>query len=63
MTLQLSPSYRTVVQKDTYRGLELVSAVQDSIKDPSPSVAALGIRALAILCEHEVLDFYTAFKV
>ena len=54
---------RRVILKDPYRGLELVSAVQESILDPSPSVSALGLRALAAMCGAQVLDFYKAFKV
>ena len=54
---------RRVILKDPYRGLELVSAVQESILDPSPSISALGLRVLTAMCEAQVLDFYKAFKV
>ena len=53
---------RSIVEKDPFRGLELVSAVQEALHDPSPCVSALGLRALGIMCETEVLDFYKAFK-
>ena len=49
--------------KDAHRGLELISAVQEAVHDPSPGVAALGLRSLSTMCEHDVLDFYLAFKV
>ena len=52
-----------MVLKDAHRGLELISAVQEAVNDPSPGVAALGLRSLSVICEHDVLDFYLAFKV
>ncbi|GFH22215.1 hypothetical protein HaLaN_19643, partial [Haematococcus lacustris] len=30
----------------------------DAVLDPSPDVAALGLSALAPLCQADVLDFY-----
>ena len=57
------PPDRAVVVKDAHRGLELISAVQEAVNDPSPGVAALGLRSLSAMCEHDVLDFYLAFKV
>lgn len=46
------------------RGVELVSALQQCIRDADcPAAAALGLEALGVLCEEDVLDFYKAWKV
>lgn len=46
------------------RGVELVSALQQCISDAGcPAAAALGLEALGVLCEEDVLDFYKAWKV
>ncbi|GIL62056.1 hypothetical protein Vafri_16372, partial [Volvox africanus] len=50
--------------RDPGRGVELVSALQQAIRDPDcPAAAALGLEALAVLAEEDVLDFYTAYRV
>ncbi|GLI61002.1 hypothetical protein VaNZ11_003262, partial [Volvox africanus] len=55
---------RAVCDRDPGRGVELVSALQQAIRDPDcPAAAALALEALAVLAEEDVLDFYKAYRV
>lgn len=54
---------RSVVQHEPFKGLELVCALQEAVLDPSPCVSALGLHAMTVMCETDVLDFYKAWQV
>ncbi|KAL0024565.1 hypothetical protein WJX79_008006 [Trebouxia sp. C0005] len=54
---------RDVCDHDSTRGLELVRAIQECVEDQCESVAALGLQAIALLCEDDVLEFYAAWRV
>lgn len=36
---------------------------QECVEDECESVATLGLRAIALLCEDDVLEFYAAWRV
>lgn len=38
-------------------------ALQECVGDKCESVAALGLQAIALLCEDDVLEFYAAWRV
>lgn len=63
MALSPTDPNRSVVQHDPFKGLELVCALQEAVLDPSPCVSALGLHAMTIMCETDVLDFYKAWQV
>ncbi|KAL3139450.1 hypothetical protein ABBQ38_003780 [Trebouxia sp. C0009 RCD-2024] len=54
---------RDVCRHDSSRGVELVRAIQECVEDPYEAVAALGLQAIALLCEDDVLEFYAAWRV
>ncbi|KAL0048382.1 hypothetical protein WJX82_001959 [Trebouxia sp. C0006] len=54
---------RDVCDHDSTRGVELVRAIQECMEDKCESVAALGLQAIALLCEDDVLEFYAAWRV
>ncbi len=37
--------------------------LQECMEDKCESVAALGLQAIALLCEDDVLEFYAAWRV
>ncbi|DBA89263.1 TPA: hypothetical protein ACH3X1_016403 [Trebouxia sp. C0004] len=54
---------RDVCHHDSTRGVELARAIQECMEDNCESVAALGLQAIALLCEDDVLEFYAAWRV
>ncbi|KAI5062948.1 hypothetical protein GOP47_0021495 [Adiantum capillus-veneris] len=56
-------SLRDVCRLDADRGVELILSVQACIQSESFIVKALGLESLAWLCQHDVIDFYTAWEV
>lgn len=45
------------------RGLELLGCLQDSLTDPHPAVAALGLEGLDLLLSDDDLDFYKTWPL
>jgi hypothetical protein len=53
----------SIVMKDPAQGLDLVSAIQESLEDASPCVSALSLIVLRNMCASGVLDLYKTWKV
>ncbi|MCO5566913.1 hypothetical protein L7F22_020597 [Adiantum nelumboides] len=56
-------SLKNVCKLDADRGVEMILSVQACIESGSVTVKALGLESLAWLCQHDVIDFYTAWDV
>ena len=59
MRLARAACVREVCVEDPARGTELVLLIQEALGDEAAGVVALGLQALAALCEADVVDFYT----
>eukprot|EP00798_Chlamydomonas_sp_ICE-L_P015799 gene15799-21923_t len=49
-----------VCEKEPFKGVELVVAIQDCLQDENTQVAATGMIALTALCREDAVDFYKA---
>jgi hypothetical protein len=52
-----------VCTDDPVKGTELVLLIQSGLQDSLPGVVALHLQSLCTLCEEDVVDFYTAWRV
>ncbi|KAK9067315.1 hypothetical protein SSX86_014641 [Deinandra increscens subsp. villosa] len=54
---------RDVCQKNPDRGVDIILSVEACIESTDAIIQALGIQSLSLLCEADVVDFYTAWGV
>ncbi|KAJ0711363.1 hypothetical protein HanOQP8_Chr09g0323011 [Helianthus annuus] len=54
---------RDVCQKNPDRGVDIILSVEACIESTDAIIKALGIQSLSLLCEADVIDFYTAWGV
>uniref|UniRef100_A0A0D9UX89 DUF3730 domain-containing protein n=1 Tax=Leersia perrieri TaxID=77586 RepID=A0A0D9UX89_9ORYZ len=59
----IAASVRDVCKQNPDRGVDLILSVSASIESRDSVVQALGLESLSYLCEADVVDFYTAWKV
>ncbi|XP_039143794.1 protein RST1 isoform X3 [Dioscorea cayenensis subsp. rotundata] len=59
----IAASVRDVCKHHPDRGVDLILSVSSSIESQDFVLQALGFESLAYLCEADVVDFYTAWKV
>lgn len=52
-----------VCKKNPDRGVDIILSVEACIESTDAIIQALGIQSLALLCEADVIDFYTAWGV
>lgn len=61
--ISMAVTIRDVCQKNPDRGVDIILSVETCIESTDPIIQALGIQSLALLCEADVIDFYTAWGV
>uniref|UniRef100_A0A0D3EK24 DUF3730 domain-containing protein n=1 Tax=Oryza barthii TaxID=65489 RepID=A0A0D3EK24_9ORYZ len=59
----IAASVRDVCKQNPDRGVDLILSVSACIESRDSVVQALGLESLSYLCEEDVVDFYTAWKV
>uniref|UniRef100_A0ACD5VJS0 Uncharacterized protein n=1 Tax=Avena sativa TaxID=4498 RepID=A0ACD5VJS0_AVESA len=59
----IAASVRDVCKENPDRGVDLILSVSYCIESRDSVVQALGLESLSYLCEADVVDFYTAWKV
>ncbi|PNT70012.1 hypothetical protein BRADI_2g04280v3 [Brachypodium distachyon] len=59
----IAASVRDVCKQNPDRGVDLILSVSSCIESRDSVVQALGLESLSYLCEADVVDFYTAWKV
>ncbi|KAF8704854.1 hypothetical protein HU200_031092 [Digitaria exilis] len=63
ISLSIASSIRDVCKHNPDRGVDLILSVSFCIESRDSVVHALGLESLSYLCEADVVDFYTAWKV
>ncbi|CAA7046600.1 unnamed protein product [Microthlaspi erraticum] len=61
--ISMAASIHDVCKRHPDRGVDLILSVQACIESQDCSVRALGFQSLSHLCEADVIDFYTAWRV
>ncbi|KAH7423086.1 hypothetical protein KP509_12G038700 [Ceratopteris richardii] len=56
-------SLSDVCKQDADRGVELILSIQACIRSENVVIKAYGLQSLSWLCNHDVIDFYTAWDV
>ncbi|VAH57368.1 unnamed protein product [Triticum turgidum subsp. durum] len=59
----IAASVRDVCKQNADRGVDLILSVSSCIGSRDSVVQALGLESLSYLCEADIVDFYTAWKV
>ncbi|CAM0879759.1 unnamed protein product [Alopecurus aequalis] len=59
----IAASVRDVCKQNPDRGVDLILSVSSCIESRDSVVQALGLESLSYLCEADVVDFYTAWRV
>ncbi|VAH72993.1 unnamed protein product [Triticum turgidum subsp. durum] len=59
----IAASVRDVCKQNPDRGVDLILSVSSCIESRDSVVQALGLESLSYLCEADIVDFYTAWKV
>ncbi|XP_051222968.1 protein RST1 isoform X1 [Lolium perenne] len=59
----IAASLRDVCKQNPDRGVDLILSVSSCIESRDSVVQALGLESLSYLCEADVIDFYTAWRV
>ncbi|KAJ1282422.1 hypothetical protein BS78_03G050600 [Paspalum vaginatum] len=63
ISTSIAASIRDVCKQNADRGVDLILSVSFCIQSRDSVVQALGLESLSYLCEADVVDFYTAWKV
>ncbi|RCV24849.1 hypothetical protein SETIT_5G119500v2 [Setaria italica] len=63
ISMSIASSIRDVCKHNPDRGVDLILSVSFCIESHDSVVQALGLESLSYLCEADVVDFYTAWKV
>ncbi|XP_062193776.1 protein RST1 isoform X2 [Phragmites australis] len=63
ISTSIAASIRDVCKQNPDRGVDLILSVSFCIESRDSVVQALGLESLLYLCEADVVDFYTAWKV
>ncbi|KAG2586760.1 hypothetical protein PVAP13_5NG075481 [Panicum virgatum] len=63
VSMSVASSIRDVCKHNPDRGVDLILSVSLCIESHDSVVQALGLEGLSYLCEADVVDFYTAWKV
>ncbi|CAO2193844.1 unnamed protein product [Urochloa humidicola] len=63
ITMSIASSICDVCKHNPDRGVDLILSVSFCIESRDSVVQALGLESLSYLCEADVVDFYTAWKV
>lgn len=61
--ISMAVTIRDVCQKHPDRGVDIILSVEACIESTEAIIQALGVQSLALLCEADVIDFYTAWGV
>ncbi|XP_078439731.1 ARM repeat superfamily protein [Wolffia australiana] len=61
--LSIAASIRDVCRYNPDKGVDLILSVSSCIENSDSNVQALGLEAVAYLCEADVIDFYTAWVI
>ncbi|XP_023735166.1 protein RST1 isoform X1 [Lactuca sativa] len=61
--ISMAVTVRDVCKKNPDRGVDIILSVEACIESTDAMIQALGIQSLALLCEADVIDFYTAWGV
>ncbi|GJR02144.1 armadillo-like helical domain-containing protein, partial [Tanacetum coccineum] len=61
--ISMAVTIRDVCQKHPDRGVDIILSVEACIESTDAIIQALGVQSLALLCEADVIDFYTAWGV
>ncbi|KAH0467444.1 hypothetical protein IEQ34_004682 [Dendrobium chrysotoxum] len=61
--VSVAASVRDVCKENPDRGVDLILSLSSCIESEDSTVKALGLRSLSLLCEADVVDFYTAWEV
>ncbi|ONM29760.1 Protein RST1, partial [Zea mays] len=63
ISASIATSIRDVCKQNPDRGVDIILSVSFCIESRDSVVQALGLESLSYLCEADVVDFYTAWKV
>uniref|UniRef100_A0A0A9CM40 DUF3730 domain-containing protein n=1 Tax=Arundo donax TaxID=35708 RepID=A0A0A9CM40_ARUDO len=63
ISTSIAISIRDVCKKNPDRGVDLILSVSFCIESRDSVIQALGLESLSYLCEADVVDFYTAWKI
>lgn len=63
VSTSIAASLRDVCKQNPDRGVDLILSVSSCIESRDSVVQALGLESLSYLCEADVVDFYTAWRV
>ncbi|KAK3164000.1 hypothetical protein QOZ80_1AG0011250 [Eleusine coracana subsp. coracana] len=63
ISTSIAASIRDVCKQNPDRGVDIILSVSFCIESHDSVVQALGLESLSYLCEADVVDFYTAWKV
>uniref|UniRef100_J3KWR7 DUF3730 domain-containing protein n=2 Tax=Oryza brachyantha TaxID=4533 RepID=J3KWR7_ORYBR len=63
VSTSIAASVRDVCKQNPDRGVDLILSVAACIESRDSVVQALGLESLSYLCEEDLVDFYTAWKV
>lgn len=63
ISISMAVSIRDVCKKNPDRGVDIILSVEACIESTDAIIKALGVQSLALLCEADVIDFYTAWGV
>ncbi|CAI9283307.1 unnamed protein product [Lactuca saligna] len=61
--ISMAVTVHDVCKKNPDRGVDIILSVEACIESTDAMIQALGIQSLALLCEADVIDFYTAWGV
>ncbi|XP_071712037.1 protein RST1 [Rutidosis leptorrhynchoides] len=61
--ISMAVTIRDVCLKNPDRGVDIILSVEACIESTDTIIQALGIQSLSLLCEADVIDFYTAWDV
>ncbi|KAL4581590.1 hypothetical protein LXL04_006113 [Taraxacum kok-saghyz] len=61
--ISMAITVHDICKKNPDRGVDIILSVEACIESTNAMIQALGIQSLALLCEADVIDFYTAWSV
>nr|XP_043615297.1 protein RST1 [Erigeron canadensis] len=61
--ISMAVTIRDVCQKNPDRGVDIILSVEACIESTDVIIQAFGVQSLSLLCEADVIDFYTAWSV